>query len=500
MNNYFDLFVIGGGVNGCGIARDAVGRNLSVALCEQNDLAQGTSSASTKLIHGGLRYLEHFEFKLVRESLIEREVLLNSMPHISWPLRFTLPHHSGLRPAWLLRLGLFLYDHLGGRKQLPATKTIKLRKHASGLPLKKDFSLGFEYSDCWVEDSRLVVLTAKDAMTRGARILTRTTFISGVRKNNYWLIKVKDNRDDSIHIFHSKALVNCSGPWIKNVLAKGIKKNTTSAIRLVRGSHIVTKKLFPESNNYIFQNSDGRIIFAIPYENDFTLIGTTDIDHKEDIDKAICSDEEKVYLTKSASEYFKNSIGLNDIVWTFSGIRPLFDDNSSSAQKATRDYRIETTAINGSLPLTNVFGGKITTYRKLAEAVMVELKPFFNSLGPSWTKESTLPGGDFLISELPSLIIQLQKTFPFLDKKWAKRLIRAYGTDAFSVLKGCSKKTHLGKVFGWNLTEKEVRWLMENEWAETAEDILWRRSKVGLRLSMNEINELSSWISSVKNS
>tara|TARA_Y100000814_G_scaffold122426_1_gene87790 strand:- start:1375 stop:2865 length:1491 start_codon:yes stop_codon:yes gene_type:complete len=489
----FDLVVIGGGINGTGVARDAAGRGLSVLLCEKDDLAQATSSSSTKLIHGGLRYLEFFHFKLVRESLREREILLKSMPHIIWPLRFTLPHHRGLRPSWLLRLGLFIYDHMGGRKLLPPTKKINLKKHKTGIPLKDKFSIGFEYSDCWVEDSRMVALNASDAKNNGAVIKTRTTFERATRNNDVWDI-ILDSQNGNKQKITSSAIVNCSGPWVTSVIESNLQQKNSTEIRLIKGSHIITKKLFDNDSNYIFQNSDGRIIFAIPYETDFTLIGTTDIEYEGDPNKAKCSLEEKKYLIESISEYLDVQVDINDIVHTYSGVRPLFNDNKSEAQNVTRDYVIKADSNNGKTPLISVFGGKITTYRILAEKVIDELKPYFKNIKNNWTKDSYLPGGNFDPNEVSKLVNSILDKYNFIDEKWAIRLVKAYGTNAIDILNESNTVEDLGINFGWNLTEKEVLWLINMEFAKSAEDILWRRSKLGLRFSDDQVKYLENWL------
>ncbi len=386
----YDLFIIGGGVNGCGIARDAVGRGLSVFLAEQGDLASGTSSASTKLIHGGLRYLEHYEFRLVREALIEREVLLKAAPHIIWPLRFVLPHHKGLRPWPILRLGLFLYDHLGGRKILPATRSVNLKTDVTGQPLKGDFTRGYEYSDCWVEDARLVVLAARDAKARGADIRVRTKCVSARRADGVWELTIAGPGGAEEKI-RARALINSAGPWVSQVLGAVVGRNDPDKIRMVKGSHLVVDKLYDHDRCYIFQNADGRICFAIPYEQDFTLIGTTDEDHKGDPGSPRISDAETDYLLKAVSEYFKTPVTRKNVRWAYSGIRPLYDDGASKAQEATRDYVLKLDHPEGGAPLLSVFGGKITTARKLAESAMEKIAPFFPAMGKPWTDKAPLP-------------------------------------------------------------------------------------------------------------
>ena len=479
-----DLFIIGGGVNGCGIARDAAGRGLKVFLAEQDDLASGTSSASTKLIHGGLRYLEHYEFRLVREALIEREVLLRRAPHIIWPLRFVLPHHQGMRPRPLIRLGLFIYDHLGGRRLLPPTRSLDLRADAAGRPLKARFAHGYEYSDCWVEDSRLVVLNARDAANRGAEIRTRTKFISARRSEGLWEIVTQDDgRRRETH--QARALVNAAGPWVSEALGTVEGFQSTDRIRLVKGSHIVVDALFDHDRCYIFQNADGRICFAIPYEQDFTLIGTTDEDYTGDIGKPQISEAETDYLLAAVGEYFRRPVKRADVRWSYSGIRPLYDDGASKAQEATRDYVLRLDAGEGRAPLLSVFGGKITTFRRLAEAVLEKLIPYFPAATGPWTSGVALPGGDFRLGEIEAIVADLQHRYSFMTPRNVRRMFRAYGTDAYEVFGDARFGPDMGKSFGL-LTEREVSYLKANEWARTPEDILWRRSKLGLHLSAEE--------------
>ena len=489
----FDLAIIGGGVNGCGIARDAAGRGLDVFLCEQADLAKATSSASTKLFHGGLRYLEYYEFRLVREALIERETLLRAMPHISWPLRFVLPHHSGLRPAWLLRLGLFIYDNLGGRKILPGAKTLDLTTDPAGAPLKPEYRKGFEYSDCWVEDSRLVSLNARDAAQLGAEVAVRTRCVSATRETGLWRLVIESLETGAKREVLAKGVVNAGGPWVDEVLRGALRRNAPARIRLVRGSHIVTKKLFDHDRCYIFQNADGRIVFAIPYETDFTLIGTTDREHHGSPSEARCTEEEADYLRMAASEYFARPIEAEDVVWTYSGVRPLYDDGAKSATAATRDYVLELDAEQDA-PVLNIFGGKITTYRRLAEAALGKLAPHFPNMGRPWTAGAPLPGGDFPVDGAPRLVDEIRAAHPFVDARFALRLVRAYGTDAKEILGDASGFEDLGEHFGWNLTEAEVRWLMDKEWAREADDVLWRRSKIGLRVGDDDKARLEAFM------
>lgn len=485
----FDIFVIGGGVNGCGIARDAAGRGISVGLAEQDDLASATSSASTKLFHGGLRYLEYYEFSLVRHALIERERLLQAMPHISWPLRFVLPHHRGLRPKWLIRLGLFLYDHLGGRKILPPTRVLDFRSHPTGRPLKDAFTKGFEYSDCWVQDSRLVSLTARDAAERGAKIMTRTRVTAAKCTNDVWEILTADSNTGQSATYHARTLINASGPWVSEVINNKLGITSPEKTRLVRGSHIVTKRLFDHDQPYIFQGADNRVVFALPYEDDFTLIGTTEGPHPDPATPPECTDQDAEYLCQFVSEYFETPVSQDDIVWRFSGVRPLYDDGASSATEATRDYVLSLDTGQGA-PLLNVFGGKITTFRHLSEQALEKI----GAKGIPWTAGSPLPGGNFPVSAVQDLIAGLMQDFPFLDPKWARRLIRTYGTEAREILNDATDPSDLGPDFGATLTGAEVRWLMDKEFAQTAEDILWRRTKLGLRLSEGQVKGLEDWI------
>lgn len=511
----YDLFIVGGGINGCGIARDAAGRGLSVALAEMNDLASATSSASTKLFHGGLRYLEYFEINLVRHALAEREVLLKAMPHISWPMRFVLPYHKdmrfegstptsrilnvlmpwmkGRRPAWLIRFGLMLYDNLGGRKILPATKTLDLRNSIEGVPLEDRFEKAYEYSDCWIEDSRLVVLNARDAEARGADVMVRTKVVSAARVDDLWEITLEDVARVETKVVRARMLVNAGGPWVGDIIQQKVRINSTEGVRLVRGSHIVTRRLYDHDKCYFFQGTDGRIIFAIPYETDFTLIGTTDAEHSNPGVKPECSPEERDYLLAFINQYLKQDIGSDDVVWSYSGVRPLYDDGASSATAATRDYTLKVDDAGGA-PILNVFGGKITTYRKLAEDAMDKIVPFFPGTSDHWTAGVALPGGDFAVDGFETLVVRLREDFPFLTDFWSRRLVRAYGTEAWDVMAGAETEKDMGQSFGASLTEREVRWLQKNEYARTAEDVVWRRNKLGLRLTKEEIAALEAFM------
>lgn len=491
----YDVFVIGGGINGVGIARDAVGRGYTVSLAEMNDLASGTSSWSTKLIHGGLRYLEHYEFRLVREALMERETLWSMAPHIIWPLRFVLPHHKDTRPAWLIRLGLFLYDHIGGRKKLPSTSVLNLAKDPAGLPLKPHFKKAFEYSDCWVNDARLVVLNARDAADRGADINTQTKVVSLKRMNGLWQVGLENQRNGNKRIVNAKCVINAAGPWVDHILTGALGRNDAKNVRLVQGSHIVVNKKFDDPRAYFFQNNDGRIFFAIPYERDFTLIGTTDRDYDGDPKSVAISEEETVYLIDAAAEYFKEPIHRDDIVWTYSGVRPLYDDGASMAQEATRDYVLKTEGSETEPKLINIFGGKITTYRRLAESMLEKIEEAIGSKGPVWTAGVKLPGGDFEVDGFDALVASLIADYPFLAAEHAWRLVRLYGTRARTLLGGANSLDDLGQNFGSDLTEAEVKYLMQYEWATTGEDVLWRRTKRGLSIQdKTQISKLEAFM------
>jgi glycerol-3-phosphate dehydrogenase len=488
-----DLAVIGGGVNGCGIARDAAGRGLSVLLVEQGDLAGATSSASTKLIHGGLRYLEHCAFRLVREALIEREVLLSAAPHIVRPLRFVLPHHRGLRPWPVLRLGLFLYDHLGGRRILPGTRSLDLRRDAAGAPLQPGFARGFEYSDCWVEDSRLVVLNARDAAARGARVLVRTRCTAARRVGDGWRLSLRDVETGAVTEASARMLVNAAGPWVAQVAElAGVAR--PQRVRLVKGSHIVTRRLFDHDRCYIFQNTDSRIVFAIPYEDDFTLIGTTDQDFTGDPAGVAATAAEEAYLRDAVGAYFNKQVAPEDVVWRYSGVRPLYDDGASLAQEATRDYVLALDAAGAAAPILSVFGGKITTYRRLAEAALEKLAPHLPGLRAPWTARAALPGGDFPWNGAAALEAALRRDHPFLGAPEARRLVRLYGTEAPAVLGGARSAAELGEEFGAGLTAREVQWQMREEWARSAEDVLWRRTRLGLRLTRAQQDRLAAFM------
>ncbi|QGM99333.1 glycerol-3-phosphate dehydrogenase [Methylocystis parvus] len=471
----YDLLIIGGGINGCAIARDAAGRGLSVRLVEQNDLASGTSSASTKLIHGGLRYLELYEFRLVHEALAERELLLAAAPHIIWPLKFVLPHEKGLRPVWMLRLGLFLYDHLARRKRLEESHMISLKGDALGAPLRESYNVGFTYSDCWVEDSRLVVLNALDAKERGATISVGTKLIEARRKGENWAARLDGGAE-----IEARALVNAAGPWVSQVIEDALHVHSRKHVRLVKGSHIVVCKLYEGDHAYILQNPDGRIVFAIPYERAFTLIGTTDVPYDGAPGDVSISDAETAYLLDAINHFLRVSVQRDDIVWSYSGLRPLYDDGSLNASVVTRDYAFDLDAPEGAAPALSIFGGKITTARRLAEHAMDELRRFFPPHGEAWTQDAAFPGGDI---EFDAFLAHLKAEKPFLGDECALRLARAYGSRAERFLAHARSMEDLGRNFGCGLTEAELRYLIENEWARKADDVLWRRSKLGLHMS-----------------
>ncbi|EGD58426.1 FAD dependent oxidoreductase [Novosphingobium nitrogenifigens DSM 19370] len=483
----WDLLVVGGGINGAGIARDAVGRGLSVLMVEAEDLAQHTSSASTKLIHGGLRYLEYGEFRLVREALIERETLWGMAPHIIWPLRFVLPQMNSPRPAWMVRLGLFLYDHIGGRKRLPATETVNLARSPLGAGLKPGAGKAFIYSDCWVEDSRLVVLNAMDAASRGATVLTRTRLVSARRRGALWEAVLADSTGE--RTVSARAIVNAAGPWVEDVLqrtqdpAQGGAAQGGQArkrgVRLVKGSHIVVPRLYHGDHAFLLQNPDRRVVFAIPYEREFTLVGTTDEAWQGPPAKATISEAETAYLIETVNRYFSADVGTDDVCWSYAGIRPLYDDHASSASAVTRDYVLDLDT-DGGAPLLSVFGGKITTFRKLAEHAMEKLSAHFPMAGPAWTAGAVLPGGDLPGGDFDAFVAELASERPAFPHYLIRRLARAYGSRAEQILEGARVPGDLGRDFGGGLTEAELVYLYRNEWARTAEDVLWRRSKLGL--------------------
>ncbi|RXF68232.1 glycerol-3-phosphate dehydrogenase [Hansschlegelia zhihuaiae] len=486
----YDLAVIGGGVNGCGIARDAAGRGLSVHLCDKGDLGGGASSASTKLVHGGLRYLERFELRMVREALAERETLMRIAPHIVRPMRFVLPRVAGSRPWPILKLGLFVYDHLGGRRTLRRSSAIRLAADEAGAPLRSAEGRAFEYSDCWVDDARLVVLNALDAAERGATIAPRTACVAARRSGGAWTVTLEGPQGRSE--IRARGLVNAAGPWVTEVAHGAIGANGIKQTRLVRGSHIVTARLFEHDRAYLLQQSDGRVVFAIPFEDDFTLIGTTDVDHAGAADDAFATEAEIDYLCAAASEAFKWEVGQEDVLWSFAGVRALHDDGSGAAQAASRDYALDLEAGDGRAPMLTVYGGKITTYRRLAEAALEKLAQVMAIPKGRWTGRSALPGGGFH-GDVP-LADRLTAAFPFLTDAIAARFARSYGSRAWDMLEGARDASSLGRFFGADLTEREVRYLIAKEWAFTAEDVLWRRTKLGLRFDDAERAALADYM------
>ena len=535
-----DLLVIGGGINGACIARDAAGRGLDVLLCEKDDLAAHTSSASTKLIHGGLRYLEHYDFRLVRHSLREREVLLRNAPHIIWPMRFVLPHHAGLRPRWMIRLGLFLYDHLGGRALLPPSAGVDLRRHPSGRPLKKHYRRGYEYSDCWVQDARLVVLNARDAHLRGADVRTRTECVSLARRGPHWEATLVDGTTGARSTVSARGVVNASGPWVGRRLDQGagadagarqdagrmkgsatdgatslddkdakhdvrLMKGSAAAdgatslgddttkhdVRLVKGSHIVVGKVFDHPYPYIFQGTDGRVLFAIPFEGDYTLLGTTEVEIEGGPGPVEITSGEVDYLCAAANAYFEKPITPGDVVWSYSGIRPLIDDRSRNASEVTRDYVLHLD--RRPAPMLSVYGGKITTCRRLAEQAVDMLAGPLGFDRPAWTRDAPLPGGDVPGADVEGFIARCAERYPWLAQEMVRHYVRHYGTGIHTLLAGRAGIDDLGEHFGAGLHAAEVEYLVEHEWARTSEDVLWRRTKKGLRMSEDGGRRLRAW-------
>ncbi|MFD2176605.1 glycerol-3-phosphate dehydrogenase [Veronia pacifica] len=486
-----DMIIIGGGINGAGIAADASGRGLSVGLFEANDFASATSSASSKLIHGGLRYLEHYEFRLVSEALKEREVLLKKAPHIVEPMRFRLPHRPFLRPAWMIRCGLFLYDFLGKRKTLPASHSVDLA--ISGI-LKSEMKVGFEYSDCWVDDARLVLLNVQATKANGGEVRNYCKVDNAVQENGIWAVSVVDQLTGMTFERKAKALVNAAGPWVKTFYDESLDGTSPRNIRLIKGSHIVVPKIHDEEQAYILQNKDGRIVFVIPYMDDFSLIGTTDVEHKGDPRDVAISEEEVDYLLDITNQHFVKQIGRDDVVWTYSGVRPLCDDESDSPQAITRDYTLELDhQADGDAPLLSIFGGKLTTYRKLAESALDKLSPFFPDMGDKWTVEASLPGGEFSCSR-KQFSHSLRQQHVWMDQRFADRLARQYGTNCHKLLDGVISMDQLGYCFGDNLYQCEVDYLIDHEFVKTVDDLVWRRTKMGLYLTDEQKTELSGYV------
>lgn len=487
-----DLFVIGGGINGAGIARDAAGRGLSVVLCEKGDLAEGTSSRSGKLVHGGLRYLEYYEFRLVREALIEREVLMRNAPHIIWPMRFVLPHSPQDRPAWLVRLGLFLYDNLGGRKKLPGTRTLDLRRDPEGAPIKDRYRRGFEYSDCWVDDARLVILNAVDAAEHGATVLTRSPCTSARRENGVWRVTTTDAMTGEARIFHAKVLVNAAGPWVSDVVTRVAGSNSTRNVRLVKGSHIIVPKFWKGENAYLVQNHDKRVIFINPYERDKALIGTTDIPYEGRAEDVRADEAEIQYLIDAVNRYFKEELTRDDVQSSFSGVRPLFDDGQGNPSAVTRDYVFDLDETGGA-PLLNIFGGKITTFRELAERGMHKLGKYFPAMGKDWTHRAALPGGDLENADYELFRNKMKQEYPWMPRALRQHYGRLYGSRVSRIVGPATDLGGLGRHFGGTLYQAEVDYLVQHEWARTAEDILWRRTKHQLHLTPEERAAFADW-------
>ena len=484
----YDVVVVGGGINGVGVAVDAVGRGLSVFLCEKDDLASHTSSASSKLIHGGLRYLEHKEFRLVREALAEREILLAKAPHIIRPLRFIMPHQPHLRPAWLIRTGLFFYDHLGKREKLAGSKHITF--DAATSPLKAEITQGFEYSDCAVDDARLVVLNAIQARERGAHIATQTRCTSAYRENGLWVIHLENTQGS--YTVQAKALVNAAGPWVAQFIQQNLKQKSPYGLRLIQGSHIVVPKIYAGDKAFILQNDDHRIVFAIPYLDQYTLIGTTDHEYQGDLNKVAITQPEMDYLLDVYNDHFKHQLGPQDILYTYSGVRSLCDDESDNPSVITRDYTLALSQEQDA-PLLSVFGGKLTTYRKLAESAMTYLQPFFPTMKKPWTEKALLPGAENLVS-VELLIQQILQAVQDVSVQLASRWAHAYGSRVWVFLNNISMLHELGQDFGHGLYAQEVDYLVNQEWAIKSSDILWRRSKLGLEFTETEIQALDEYL------
>jgi glycerol-3-phosphate dehydrogenase len=492
-SNIRDLIVIGGGINGTGITLDAAGRGLSVLLCEQGDLASATSSNSSKLIHGGLRYLEHYDFRLVRESLAEREVLLRKAPHLIRPMRFRIPHRPHLRPAWMIRVGLFLYDNLSKRVTLKSSKGIKFGVDSPLLPHMKR---GFEYSDGWVDDARLVVLNAVGAKQKGADIRTQTRCVQIKRVNRLWQATLENVNTGDLEQVHARALVNAAGPWVSSLYADAMGTPAPKQVRLIKGSHIVVPRIHAEEEAYLLQNEDGRVVFVIPFEGKFSLIGTTDIEYQGNPSDVVISRSEIDYLLGISNEHFKNQLTTEDVYWSYSGVRPLLDDESDSAQAVTRDYTFEVEAPADMAPLLSVFGGKLTTYRKLSELAVDALVEYFEHAGPAWTIHATLPGGDF--SNQASFQAQLSNNYPWLPTELCARYVRSYGTLTYELLKDAKVLENLGQHFGAGLYALEIDYMVSQEWAYNVDDILWRRSKLGLSLSVIQKADVASYVQTLR--
>ena len=488
----YDLLVIGGGINGAGIARDAAGRGLRVLEVEMADLASATSGWSSKLIHGGLRYLEYYEFRLVREALEERETLLNAAPHIVRPLRFVLPHDRTMRPVWMIRIGLWLYDHLGKRHSLPGSHTVGFPHIEFSAGLKPEIRSGIIYSDCRVDDARLTVLTAMSAREKGATVLTRTKFVAGRRENGAWTCELEDVRGGGRRTVTATALVNAAGPWVSSVL-EGLPHRATGAkVRLVKGSHIVVPKVHSLGHACILQNTDKRVIFVIPFEGKWSLIGTTDVPVDTPEEAVDITEKETDYLIEAANRFLAKPLSRADVVWTFAGVRPLYDDGKSDPSSITRDYVLEIDDDEGKAPVLSLFGGKITTYRCLAESVLEKLGKYLPPMGPRWTKEAPLPGGNMRnYNAFRDEMFDRYRGFP---RDLLDGVVRRHGSRTSFVLGDIQRAEQLGRNFGGGLTAREIECLIADEWAETAEDILWRRTKCGLHMSAEQQKAVADYL------
>ncbi len=485
-----DLIVIGGGINGAGIAADAAGRGLSVLMLEAQDLACATSSASSKLIHGGLRYLEHYEFRLVSEALAEREVLLKMAPHIAFPMRFRLPHCPHLRPAWMIRIGLFMYDHLGKRVSLPASNGLRF---GADSVLKPEIVRGFEYSDCWVDDARLVLLNAQEMVKRGGEVRTRTRVTRAWREEGLWVVEAEDIDSGKTLIWRSKGLVNAAGPWVKQLFDDSLKLKSPYGIRLIKGSHIVVPRVHNQKQAYILQNEDHRIVFVIPWLDEFSIIGTTDVEYHGDAHEVKIDDNEIDYLLKVYNAHFKKTLVRDDIVWTYSGVRPLCDDESNSPQAITRDYTLDVHDEQGQVPLLSVFGGKLTTYRKLAEHALDRLAKYYPDAGPAWTKNCVLPGGD-IAGTREDYAASLRRRYPFISEDMARHYACTYGSCSERLLQDAKSLSDLGEHFGHDFYEAELHYLVQYEWVRQLDDAIWRRTKLGMWLDAAQQARITTWL------
>ncbi|WP_058910401.1 glycerol-3-phosphate dehydrogenase [Entomohabitans teleogrylli] len=485
-----DLIVIGGGINGAGIAADAAGRGLSVLMLEAQDLACATSSASSKLIHGGLRYLEHYEFRLVSEALAEREVLLKMAPHIAFPMRFRLPHRPHLRPAWMIRIGLFMYDHLGKRTTLPASTGLRF---GADSVLKPEIVRGFEYSDCWVDDARLVLANAQMVEQKGGKVMTRTRVTSARREAGLWVVTAQDIDSGETFTWRARGLANATGPWVKQFFDEELHLPSPYGIRLIKGSHIVVPRVHTQKQAYILQNEDKRIVFVIPWMDEFSIIGTTDVEYQGDPAQVAIDENEINYLLKVYNSHFKKQLARDDIVWSYSGVRPLCDDESDSPQAITRDYTLDVHDEDGKAPLLSVFGGKLTTYRKLGEHALEKLKPWYPNMGPAWTKDAVLPGGD-LQGDREDYAARLRRRYPFISESLARHFSRTYGSQSELILDGASGIADLGEHFGHEFYEAELRYLVKHEWVRRLDDAIWRRTRLGMWLNAEEQSRIANWL------